>query len=132
MSWGSFGYAIDVADTSQAFNWEIESELVRVSRLGAITAVMDRAQGAVRGPSDGSGFEFVFGVPSKLGSYRYDLAIAGDNGALLSRYSEYLQVVRPKLSVRVGLARTELQAGDVLISRLENLGPNRLSTRPCT
>jgi hypothetical protein len=55
-----------------------------------------------------------------------DIAFRDAAGHLLGAYAEYLQVVRPRLDVRLGLSQQRVRPGDALKARVENFGTKEI------
>lgn len=122
---GSFGYSIQ-ASNREALDWSVVSELVRLDSSGENGHVTDLASGDIDHISSRSDNRFILNVPSRPGSYRYDLLISKRDGNILGQYSRYVQVVRPRFVTRVGLAARVLNPGAVLVNRIENPGSDAI------
>ena len=118
---GSLGYIIQATDGTR-LNWTVSSQLVRVSANGDDRDIVDRASDNVEDVSSQGNVSLILKVPGDPGRYRYDMSIFLEGGDLLGKFSRYVQVVRPTLVTRIGIATIALKPGSLLVSRIENLG----------
>lgn len=105
-------------------DWEINSSLVRVTRLGTPLHKTLRRKRLVikqigaRSPERDASFP----IADQSAYYRMDVSIRDEESASHVRYAEYFRVVEPKFDVRLALKRDVLRSGDVAVMRVENFG----------
>ena len=63
-----------------------------------------------------------FEVPAEVGFYRVDFDFKDKRGKQLGHYAEYLRVLRPTWSTKLGLSQQLARPGEVLYFRVENFG----------
>ncbi len=116
-----FGYEI-VRSTKTTVNWSVRSSLTRLAPTGGEEEVAAEASDLVDLAESAASSRFVLPVPTRPGPYRYDIRFSDVTGMPLGQYSEYLQVLRPKLAFRLGIRGRSFRPGHFLYSRWENLG----------
>jgi len=104
-------------------HWNIQTRMLAISRSGQLGREVDSKQITVDLISSGDEAKLYLDPPRKPGFYRYDIEIVNGGGELLGSYSDYLKVFKRFFwKARLGLSGHSFHAGDVVLSRVENLG----------
>jgi hypothetical protein len=108
-----------------ALNWEIASELRRISEGGVHARVVKSKRQFVAKVVDFAHRNFGFVGQVKPGTYRLDVTFENRVGKELDHRAEFFQVVRPRSKLRLAVSPESLLPGSIGDLRVENYGTIR-------
>lgn len=106
-------------------HWTLTARMVSVNATGQTTRVLGDKTIRVRAISADDQPTLFLTPPKRSGFFQYELLISGRRGEKLARYRRYVKVIRQSWKVRLHLDRQEIEPGQTLISRVENLGSGK-------
>ena len=120
---GEFGYEFFFeSPTIRRLGWIIKLQGFAVNRQGRVTQRLGTAQREIARIGGLLQPRALLAIPSRPGFYRVDLSVESSTGRKLGAYREYLRVMAPEVSVRVGLSARTIGHGDEVMGRIENIG----------
>jgi hypothetical protein len=121
---GSFGYSFFDEDFSRTLrlDWTLRAQLFRIDGKGRPVEEIDHRQIEVGKVEDAYPVDLRLELPPQPGNYRVDVEFLDSDGRLLGKLGEYLRVVRPWTKARLGISGRHFNAGDVVRTRIENIG----------
>ncbi len=125
----SFGYGLwsENYGGRTPLGWTLRARMFAASRSGEIGREVDHEELKVRTISAADEVKLYLDPHRRPGFYRYDLEILDDAGKLLGAYSRYLKVFgRPFWKVKLGLNGHRFRPGQLVLSRIENLGTEQV------
>jgi hypothetical protein len=118
---GSFGYLMHGPIQGADVEWNVTSEVVRLSGSDTLEVIETR-EAEVRHIGNVATGAFVVKMPVKPGRYRYGMTFRDPDGQTLGAYNEYLAVVRPVNAVELEVEDGASAAGEPIVARLGNRG----------
>jgi hypothetical protein len=121
---GAFGYAFTAKRRQWPIrlDWVVTTRIAKVDRKGNIVDIVSKKQASFGFVGDIRNLDFTMPLPISTGLFRYEVAFRNDVGRKLAKYSQYVRVVNPSLSVILRLNSDVYKPHERVFMQVANIG----------
>jgi hypothetical protein len=127
---GGFGYSFvtrDLSGKDLRLEWTVSAQVSLLTQRGEVKRMVDQGSVWIEKVDNAKQPGLSLETLATPGFYRFDLQFEDREGNHLGAFSEYLRVVAPRLRVKLGINGRKFQAGDLVQTRVDNLGTEPVS-----
>lgn len=121
-----YGFSEDNYDGPVRVDWTVTAQLWSVDAQGSTIEEVGHSRRLLKVIDAAHQQHIGLTPPNRRGFYRFDLQFEF-NGEIIGSYSAYLKLVPPSWRARLALSRTVAHPGQMVLSRVENLGSEQVN-----